>query len=501
MAVVKSRMLPGEVIEVRSPNATAAVRGIVFVVEVDPVSAGQPSVAQITTRAHLFHGALDVSARLDPARPTVRLAELQSVVVTGNALGAIQPISRDAVAALTADLKPRQIQAPDAPIDFTSGLMAREQGRAVALATQLLTPVPNNPVQGTLKTVKGTVTTVTGSTAQVLAQLMNGLGDPAGATTLVKGVGDALGSTVNGTVGRPVSGAGGCGRRRHRRPGCRGWWRARRDQDRLGCRPPRAAEPAEPPGRAHTLCGAGRATRGWPQPAEPARPAPVPGPRTLIDGTASMIERQSGEDVAPARGIRPTSPAARSSPPCPTISSRACGRVAPGRSPTTTVGSPCWRVRSTNQTPSCSTRSARRSCRSWSWLEAGAISPTGRGCVSLTLPVDPETLASVLRAACEQARVTREARETTRQLEELNAIGVKLSGERDTKLLLDLILTKARTITRSDAASIYLVEDAGDGSRRLRFEMAQNESVPVELNAVSLPLGPGEPGRSRGTLG
>jgi len=134
-------------------------------------------------------------------------------------------------------------------------------------------------------------------------------------------------------------------------------------------------------------------------------------------------------------------------------------------------------------------------------LEAGAISPTGRGCVSLTLPVDPETLASVLRAACEQARVTREARETTRQLEELNAIGVKLSGERDTKLLLDLILTKARTITRSDAASIYLVEDAGDGSRRLRFEMAQNESVPVELNAVSLPLGPGEPGRSRGTLG
>ena len=209
MAVVKSRMLPGEVIEVRSPNATAAVRGIVFVVEVDPVSAGQPSVAQITTRAHLFHGALDVSARLDPARPTVRLAELQSVVVTGNALGAIQPISRDAVAALTADLKPRQIQAPDAPIDFTSGLMAREQGRAVALATQLLTPVPNNPVQGTLKTVKGTVTTVTGSTAQVLAQLMNGLGDPAGATTLVKGVGDTLGSTVNGTVGGLSQGLGG----------------------------------------------------------------------------------------------------------------------------------------------------------------------------------------------------------------------------------------------------------------------------------------------------
>ena len=42
---------------------------------------------------------------------------------------------------------------------------------------------------------------------------------------------------------------------------------------------------------------------------------------------------------------------------------------------------------------------------------------TTRGCVCLTLPVSPVTLASVLRAACEQARVTREARETTRQLE------------------------------------------------------------------------------------
>ena len=65
---------------------------------------------------------------------------------------------------------------------------------------------------------------------------------------------------------------------------------------------------------------------------------------------------------------------------------------------------------------------------------------------------------------------------------------MRLSGERDTKLLLELILTKARDITRSDAGSIYLVEPATDGSRRLRFELAQNDSVPVEFNAVALPL-------------
>jgi signal transduction histidine kinase/CheY-like chemotaxis protein len=122
--------------------------------------------------------------------------------------------------------------------------------------------------------------------------------------------------------------------------------------------------------------------------------------------------------------------------------------------------------------------------------DAAHSAPVARGYVSLTLPVSPATLASVLRAACEQARVTREARETTRQLEELNAIGVRLSGERDTKLLLDLILTKARTITRSDAGSIYLVESSTDGTRQLRFELAQNESVPVEFNSVALPLNP-----------
>jgi signal transduction histidine kinase/CheY-like chemotaxis protein len=122
--------------------------------------------------------------------------------------------------------------------------------------------------------------------------------------------------------------------------------------------------------------------------------------------------------------------------------------------------------------------------------DAAEAAPIARGYVSLTLPVSRGTLASVLRAACEQARVTREARETTRQLEELNAIGVRLSGERDTKLLLDLILTKARTITRSDAGSIYLVESGPDGSRRLRFELAHNESVPVQFNAVALPVSP-----------
>ena len=224
VAVVKARMRPGEIIEIRTPNATAAVRGTVFVVDVDPIQPGQAAGGQTAiTRVHLFHGALDVTARLDPSNPTVRLAELQSVVVSGNALGAVKPISRDAVASLTADLKPRQVNQPDVPREFTGGLVAREQGRAVMLATALLAPVPNAPIKGTINgTVEGlqnVVAGVTQPTEKILEGLMDqlgldavgdGLGNTvAGLTNTVGGLTSSLGGGVGGTLGGTVGGLGG----------------------------------------------------------------------------------------------------------------------------------------------------------------------------------------------------------------------------------------------------------------------------------------------------
>src|SRR6266704_1813955 len=55
---------------------------------------------------------------------------------------------------------------------------------------------------------------------------------------------------------------------------------------------------------------------------------------------------------------------------------------------------------------------------------------------------------------------------------------VALGTERDTKILLDLILTQARRITQSDAGSLYLVESNENGDRRLRFRLAQTFSKP-----------------------
>ena len=61
-----------------------------------------------------------------------------------------------------------------------------------------------------------------------------------------------------------------------------------------------------------------------------------------------------------------------------------------------------------------------------------------------------------------------------RELEELNRIGAALSEERDVGALLDLILTKARQITASDAGSLYVVQPDRAG---LRF-VVQRQSRP-----------------------
>ena len=103
-------------------------------------------------------------------------------------------------------------------------------------------------------------------------------------------------------------------------------------------------------------------------------------------------------------------------------------------------------------------------------------------------PAASGVLAAALRNACDHARTRREADASRRELGELNRIGVSLSAERDTDALLTLILTKAREITHSDAGSIYVVEDAADGAPRLRFKLAQNDSVRVPFTEFTLPI-------------
>ena len=100
----------------------------------------------------------------------------------------------------------------------------------------------------------------------------------------------------------------------------------------------------------------------------------------------------------------------------------------------------------------------------------------------------PFVLAATLEQAFEHLRLTAEAERTRVELSELNAIGVRLSAERDPVTLLGLILTKAREITHSDAGSIYLVEEPEEGPPRLRFKLTQNDFVTVPFTEFTIPI-------------
>jgi len=144
-----------------------------------------------------------------------------------------------------------------------------------------------------------------------------------------------------------------------------------------------------------------------------------------------------------------------------------------------------------------------------------------RGLFACLLPRAPRMiLEQTIAAAFENIALARRessAREelarAERETEELNRIGVALSETRDTDVLLDLILRKAREITGADAGSLYLAEErrnegtddrpAVPGSvaadrkspeRWLRFKLTQNDTrqfpyaediVPIRENSIA----------------
>lgn len=73
-------------------------------------------------------------------------------------------------------------------------------------------------------------------------------------------------------------------------------------------------------------------------------------------------------------------------------------------------------------------------------------------------------------------------------IEELLDIGAALSGTQDLGELLNLILTKSREITWSDAGSLYLV-DYTDNTPKLLFKVAQNDSrSALSFNEFAMPM-------------
>src|SRR4051794_33217760 len=116
--------------------------------------------------------------------------------------------------------------------------------------------------------------------------------------------------------------------------------------------------------------------------------------------------------------------------------------------------------------------------------------------VYLDLPEDPSPgllLSTVKRAyqflfqKLRADQLEKQLSERTRELQEVSNIGVALSTVRDHQVLLTMILKKARELSRSDAGSLYLLDDMG-GGKVLRWKLAQNDSVEVDFEERVLPI-------------
>jgi hypothetical protein len=116
--------------------------------------------------------------------------------------------------------------------------------------------------------------------------------------------------------------------------------------------------------------------------------------------------------------------------------------------------------------------------------------------VVAVLPADPADAAVTLRMAFRLsaarlagARMERELARTRSELRELSAVGMALMTERDPDRLLEKIVAKARQLTGSDAGSLYLAEHDEAGTPRLRFNLAQNDTIPdTPFVSFTLPI-------------
>ncbi|MGZ7040097.1 MAG: HD-GYP domain-containing protein, partial [Thermoanaerobaculia bacterium] len=74
----------------------------------------------------------------------------------------------------------------------------------------------------------------------------------------------------------------------------------------------------------------------------------------------------------------------------------------------------------------------------------------------------------------------RQLSDRTRELQEVSEVGIALSTVRDHSVLLTMILSKARELSRADAGSLYLLGEE-NGEKVLRWKLAQNDSIDVSF--------------------
>ena len=226
LAVVRERMQPGDVIEVQTPHAVAAVRGTVLVVEIVPGPPGGDqldSSGESTTDVHLLHGKLDVSLRSDPGGVPVRLETLQTVTVSRAVLGKIRPLDLATATAVTNGLKPsRQVvtaipEKLQTEVDERQGVLAaataaelarggqsRESGKGLGAKTAPTAVVTAGDGGSTLDAIIPVAEVEDGLNGSIFGVVDGSVSSLGGS-----GTSDSGGSGVGATVGATLSGSGG----------------------------------------------------------------------------------------------------------------------------------------------------------------------------------------------------------------------------------------------------------------------------------------------------
>jgi HD-GYP domain-containing protein (c-di-GMP phosphodiesterase class II) len=83
-----------------------------------------------------------------------------------------------------------------------------------------------------------------------------------------------------------------------------------------------------------------------------------------------------------------------------------------------------------------------------------------------------------------EERRAAETEDWLRRLEQLNEIGAALSLEKNLNALLEKILIAAKTITRADGGTLYLIENEGV-SQQLRFEIVRTASLDIAMGGTT----------------
>ena len=76
----------------------------------------------------------------------------------------------------------------------------------------------------------------------------------------------------------------------------------------------------------------------------------------------------------------------------------------------------------------------------------------------------------------------------SKERENLSAIGVALSAEKDLDKLLGLVLKEGRSLGKCEGASLYLIEKSSFSDRELVFKLTQNSKISFDFREVRFPL-------------